>query len=90
AEALGMPLSDEEYRVFFRSLRVARRASSACLLRELYGCQDPLVQRLDEYENHGAIPEGPICSEEPGAPSFPDFCTFSFYRCSRRKYFIKV
>ncbi|NXF37657.1 ACRBP protein, partial [Nyctibius bracteatus] len=89
-QQLGTPLSDQEYRQFFRSLRVARRASSACLLRALYGCQNPLVRRLDEYENHGVIPERPICSELPGTPVFPDFCTFSFYRCIRKRYFIKV
>uniref|UniRef100_A0A663N6E0 Acrosin-binding protein n=1 Tax=Athene cunicularia TaxID=194338 RepID=A0A663N6E0_ATHCN len=78
----GTPLSDQEYRQFFRSLRAARHASTACLLRALYGCQNPLVQMLDKYENHGVIPEG--------TPFFPDFCTFSFYRCTRKKYFIKV
>ncbi|KFV17046.1 Acrosin-binding protein, partial [Tauraco erythrolophus] len=90
AQQLGTPLSDQEYRQFFRFLRPAHRASSACLLRALYGCQNPLVQRLDEYENHGVVPEGPICSELRGAPFFPDFCTFSFYRCTRKRYFIKV
>ncbi|KFW97195.1 Acrosin-binding protein, partial [Phalacrocorax carbo] len=90
AQQPGTPLSDWEYRQFFRSLRTAHRASTACLLRALYGCQNPLVRGLDEYENHGVIPEGPICSELPGNPSFPDFCTFSFYRCTRKRYFIKV
>ncbi|NXP09512.1 ACRBP protein, partial [Thinocorus orbignyianus] len=89
AQQLGTPLSEQEYHQFFRYLRVAHRASTACLLRELYGCQNPLVQRLDEYENHGVIPEGPICSELPGT-IFPNFCTFSFYRCTRKRYFIKV
>ncbi|NXW54776.1 ACRBP protein, partial [Eurystomus gularis] len=90
AQEPGTPLSDQEYRQFFRSLRVAHRASAACLLRTLYGCQHPLIQRLDKYENHGFIPEGPICSAVPGIPFFLDFCTFSFYRCTRKKYFIKV
>ncbi|NWW44786.1 ACRBP protein, partial [Pedionomus torquatus] len=90
AQQPGTPLSNQEYHQFFRYLRVAHRASTACLLREQYGCQNPLVQRLDEYENHGVIPEGPICSELPGTPFFPDFCTFSFYRCTRKRYFIKV
>lgn len=58
AQQLGTPLSDQEYRQFFMSLRAAGRARTACLLRMLYGCQNPLVQRLDKYENHGAIPEG--------------------------------
>ncbi|NWS65021.1 ACRBP protein, partial [Chunga burmeisteri] len=90
AQEPGTPLSDQEYRQFFRSLRIARRASTTCLLRELYGCENPLVRKLDEYENHGLIPEGPICSELPKSPFFPDFCNFSFYRCIRKKYFIKV
>ncbi|KFO92290.1 Acrosin-binding protein, partial [Buceros rhinoceros silvestris] len=97
------PLSDRESRQFFKSLRVSHRASTACLLRALYGCQNPLVRRLDEYENHGIIPEvyhslcafvclllRPICSALPETPAFPDFCTFSFYRCTRKRYFIKV
>uniref|UniRef100_A0A8C9LD64 Acrosin-binding protein n=1 Tax=Pavo cristatus TaxID=9049 RepID=A0A8C9LD64_PAVCR len=58
AQQLGTPLSNDEYRQFFRSLRTAQRASTACHLRALYGCQNPVVRRLDEYENHGAIPEG--------------------------------
>uniref|UniRef100_A0A8D0FBL3 Acrosin-binding protein n=1 Tax=Strix occidentalis caurina TaxID=311401 RepID=A0A8D0FBL3_STROC len=57
AQQPGTPLSDQEYRQFFRSLRAARGASTACLLRALYGCQNPLVQTLDKYENHGVIPE---------------------------------
>ncbi|KAM9028327.1 uncharacterized protein PRD47_012321 [Ara ararauna] len=89
AQQPGTPLSDEEYSQFFRFLRTARRANTACLLRTLYGCQYPLVQQLDEYENHGLIPEGPVCSELPKSPIFPDFCTFSFYRCTKKKYFIK-
>ncbi|NXE03917.1 ACRBP protein, partial [Lophotis ruficrista] len=86
----GTPLSDQEYQQFFMSLQTARRASTACFLRALYGCQNALIRRLDEYENHGVIPEGPICSELPGISFFPDFCTFSFYRCTMKKYFIKV
>uniref|UniRef100_A0A8C6JA63 Acrosin-binding protein n=1 Tax=Melopsittacus undulatus TaxID=13146 RepID=A0A8C6JA63_MELUD len=58
AQQPGTPLSDEEYSQFFRFLQTAGRANSACLLRMLYGCQYPLVQRLDEYENHGVIPQG--------------------------------
>ncbi|NXE45975.1 ACRBP protein, partial [Casuarius casuarius] len=90
ARQQGTPLSDREYRQFFRPLQAAHRASAACLIRALYGCQNPLIRRLDEYENHGVIPEGPICSELPGIPFFPDFCAFSFYRCIRKRYFIKV
>ncbi|NWR69268.1 ACRBP protein, partial [Centropus unirufus] len=89
-QQLGTPLSNEEYQHFFRFFRDTRHASDACLFRLLYGCQNPLMQKLDKYENHGVIPEGPICSELPGTPLFPDFCAFSFYRCLRKRYFIKV
>ncbi|NXU47410.1 ACRBP protein, partial [Turnix velox] len=90
AQQQGTPLSNQEYRQFFRYLRTAHRVTTSCHLRELYGCHNSVIQRLDEYENHGVIPEGPICSELPGAPSFPDFCTFALYRCTRKRYFIKV
>ncbi|NWI51303.1 ACRBP protein, partial [Calyptomena viridis] len=90
AQQLGTPLSDQEYDQFFRFLRNTLQASTACHLRELYGCQNSLVQTLDKYENHGIIPQGPVCSKEPGSPSFPSFCTFSFYRCIKKKYFLEV
>ncbi|NXC44469.1 ACRBP protein, partial [Penelope pileata] len=90
AQRPGTPLSSQEYQQFFTSLRAVNRASTACHLRLLYGCQNPRVQRLDEHENHGAIPKGSICSELPGTPAFPSFCAFAFYRCTRRRYFIKV
>ncbi|KAI1238804.1 Acrosin-binding protein, partial [Lamprotornis superbus] len=89
AQQPGTPLSDQEYQQFFKFLRITIQASTACHLRELYGCKNSLVQRLDEYENHGVIPPGPICSELPGSPSFHNFCTFSLYRCILKKYFLK-
>uniref|UniRef100_A0A8B9R784 Acrosin-binding protein n=2 Tax=Anas TaxID=8835 RepID=A0A8B9R784_ANAPL len=90
AQQPGAPLSSHEYRRFFRALRVAHHAATACHLRALYGCQNPLVRRLDEYENHGVIPKGPVCSELPGTPFFPNFCAFASYRCTMKWYFIKV
>ncbi|XP_027750437.1 acrosin-binding protein-like [Empidonax traillii] len=89
AQQAGTPLSNQEYRQFFKFLRITLQASTACHLRELYGCQNSLVQTLDKYENHGVIPQGPVCSEMPGNPFFPNFCTFSFYRCIKKKYFLK-
>ncbi|XP_064510704.1 acrosin-binding protein-like [Pseudopipra pipra] len=89
AQQPGTPLSDQEYRQFFKFLRITLQASTACHLRELYGCQNSLVQTLDKYENHGVIPQGPVCSEMPGKTFFPNFCTFSFYRCIKKKYFLK-
>uniref|UniRef100_A0A8B9CHW1 Acrosin-binding protein n=1 Tax=Anser brachyrhynchus TaxID=132585 RepID=A0A8B9CHW1_9AVES len=66
AQQPGAPLSSHEYRQFFRSLRAAHRATTACHLRALYGCQNPLVRRLDEYENHGAIPKGKANCDSQG------------------------
>uniref|UniRef100_A0A8C3JWU5 Acrosin-binding protein n=1 Tax=Calidris pygmaea TaxID=425635 RepID=A0A8C3JWU5_9CHAR len=71
----GTPLSNQEYRQFFRYLRVAQRASTACLLRELYGCQYTLVQGLDEYENHGAIPKGKADHDYQGQADGWGSCT---------------
>ncbi|NXX73300.1 ACRBP protein, partial [Spizella passerina] len=90
AQEPGTPLSDQEYQQFFQFLRITIQARTACELRELYGCKNSLVQRLDEYENHGAIPPGPICSELPENPFFLNFCTFSLYRCIMKQYFLKV
>ncbi|NXM76167.1 ACRBP protein, partial [Serilophus lunatus] len=90
AQQSGTPLSDQEYHLFFKFLRNTFQATNVCLLRELYGCQNSLVQTLDKYENHGIIPQGPVCAEKPGNSFFPNFCTFSFYRCIKKKYFLKV
>ncbi|CAN8212735.1 unnamed protein product [Coccothraustes coccothraustes] len=89
AQQPGTPLSDQEYHQFFKFLRITIQARTACQLRELYGCKNSLIQRLDEYENHGVIPSGPICSELPGNPFFHNFCTFSLYRCIMKQYFLK-
>uniref|UniRef100_A0A8C3IV97 Acrosin-binding protein n=1 Tax=Chrysemys picta bellii TaxID=8478 RepID=A0A8C3IV97_CHRPI len=86
----GTPLSEPEYDQFFKPLRAPYRASATCLIRALYGCQNPLIRRLDQYENHGVIPQGPVCSDLPEIPFFADFCTFTFYRCTMKKYFVKV
>uniref|UniRef100_A0A8B9Q1V9 Acrosin-binding protein n=1 Tax=Apteryx owenii TaxID=8824 RepID=A0A8B9Q1V9_APTOW len=77
AQRQGMPLSDHEYRQFFRPLRAAHRASTACLIRTLYGCQNPLVRRLDEYENHGVIPEGKTDHNSCGQVDRRGSCTAS-------------
>ncbi|XP_064277271.1 acrosin-binding protein-like [Passer domesticus] len=89
AQQPGTPLSDQEYHQFFKFLRITIQATTACHLRELYGCKNSLVRRLDEYENHGVVPSGPVCSELPGNPFFHNFCTFSLYRCIMKKYFLK-
>ncbi|CAM4451337.1 unnamed protein product [Lepidochelys olivacea] len=86
---MGTPLSEQEYDQFFKPLRAPYRTSAICLIRALYGCQNSLIQRLDQYENHGVIPQGPVCSDLPEIPFFADFCTFTFYRCTMKKYFVK-
>ncbi|XP_060550807.1 mucin-2-like [Pantherophis guttatus] len=85
----GTPLSDAEYDNFFKTLNNPRRASAVCFFRSMYGCQNPLVQTLDLYENHGIVPEGRVCSDMAQMPSFPDFCTLTFFRCTLKKYFVK-
>ncbi|NWI92175.1 ACRBP protein, partial [Pitta sordida] len=90
AQEPGTPLSDQEYHKFFKFLQNTLRASTACHIREQYGCKNSLIQILDKYENHGIIPQGPVCSKQPGNPFFRNFCTFSFYRCIKKKYFLKV
>uniref|UniRef100_A0A8C5IZF4 Acrosin-binding protein n=1 Tax=Junco hyemalis TaxID=40217 RepID=A0A8C5IZF4_JUNHY len=69
AQEPGTPLSDQEYHQFFQFLRITIQARTACELRELYGCKNSLVQRLDEYENHGAIPPGKASRDSQGQES---------------------
>ncbi|NWY65090.1 ACRBP protein, partial [Erithacus rubecula] len=90
AQKPGTPLSDQEYHQFFTLLQMTIQARTVCQLRELYGCMNSLVQKLDEFENHGVIPPGPICSKLPEKSFFLNFCTFSLYRCVTKNYFLKV
>uniref|UniRef100_A0A8C9U3K8 Acrosin-binding protein n=1 Tax=Serinus canaria TaxID=9135 RepID=A0A8C9U3K8_SERCA len=66
AQEPGTPLSDQEYHQFFQFLRITVQARTACQLRELYGCKNSLIQRLDEYENHGVIPSGKANHDSQG------------------------
>ncbi|NXX81042.1 ACRBP protein, partial [Urocolius indicus] len=84
------PLSDEEYEIFFDSLRSTWKAVALCHLHQTKGCYNSAIIELDLEENHGLIPEGPVCSEFPEVPSFQSFCHFTQYRCIKLQFYTKV
>ncbi|MGH0124019.1 UNVERIFIED_CONTAM: hypothetical protein FKN15_015708 [Acipenser sinensis] len=83
----GTALSSSEYSTFFSALRPSWKACVTCEIRRSHGCNDPQLVRLDQFENHGVLPKGPICTDLPGSPRFSSFCQFAQFRCSNHLYY---
>ncbi|XP_069346863.1 acrosin-binding protein [Eulemur rufifrons] len=89
ASTPGSPLSLSEYERFFALLTPTWKAETTCRLRATHGCRNPTLVQLDQYENHGLVPDGAVCSDLPYASWFESFCQFTQYRCSNHVYYAK-
>uniref|UniRef100_G1M6G3 Acrosin-binding protein n=1 Tax=Ailuropoda melanoleuca TaxID=9646 RepID=G1M6G3_AILME len=89
ASTPGSPLSPTEYERFFSLLTPTWKAETTCRLRATHGCRNPTLVQLDQYENHGLVPDGAVCSDLPYASWFESFCQFTQYRCSNHVYYAK-
>ncbi|XP_040834948.1 acrosin-binding protein [Ochotona curzoniae] len=85
----GSPLSPSEYERFFALLTPTWKAETTCRLRATHGCRNPTLVQLDQYENHGLVPDGAVCSDLPYASWFESFCQFAQYRCANHVYYAK-
>ncbi|XP_032972379.1 acrosin-binding protein [Rhinolophus ferrumequinum] len=89
ASTPGSPLSPTEYERFFALLTPTWKAETTCRLRASHGCRNPTLVQLDQYENHGLVPDGAVCSDLPYASWFESFCQFTQYRCSNHVFYAK-
>ncbi|KAM5262589.1 acrosin-binding protein [Ctenodactylus gundi] len=85
----GSPLSPAEYVHFFAMLTPTWKVKLTCRLRATRGCWYPTVVQLDQFENHGLVPDAAVCSDLPYASWFESFCQFTQYRCANHIYYAR-